>query len=631
MFEFIQQNARGINKYLVIIVTVFLLTASISIPAYRSGDGQEYMLMTQAIQNHLTANVTVEDIKVAEKKYNYQMYLGNIIQGQPHSEGFFETKDELIYSYHFWMYSVLVTPIKVILDILKGSQLKAFQITNAIMFIIMLVYVNRRCNIQEKSKLFLNLLLVFNPIIFYITWTHTEVFTFACTVISLIMFGNKKYRSAILIVSIGAMQNPTIIFLGGMYFFDYIIQQLRKKEVNFKDIIITWLYFIPFFIPFIFYYTKFGTWSIIGSTLEFNSNSLDKIWSLFFDLNMGMVIFIPLVIILFLAMMIRGIIKLQYNSFIYLCTLIIIAFACTPQRNWNSGMSGINRYGVWILPIVIYFVVIELDKNKDSCKQRVIDISLLVSVGIMSIIILFSGGLVCNSSYLEFSPTAKFVLDKIPSIYNPEKEIFGERTLHKETAYGNYLPIIYSNEKEQVRKILVSNDTIDKLIYKMKINDQKILDKQLLKNKDKKGMYYLNFTGDQATRIQNIIEKDNMKYEISGLNITNQLKENEEYIFNLNIKNLGNQVYTMVDPDQKYPIGISYHWLNKNNDIVVAEGVRSYLTKNILPGETENMDITIKTPNQQGEYRLALDMVQEYVAWFNDDIGEHYVFNINVQ
>ncbi|SHJ16190.1 TadE/TadG family type IV pilus assembly protein [Desulfofundulus thermosubterraneus] len=60
----------------------------------------------------------------------------------------------------------------------------------------------------------------------------------------------------------------------------------------------------------------------------------------------------------------------------------------------------------------------------------------------------------------------------------------------------------------------------------------------------------------------------------------------------------------------------SYHWYNDKGSLVVQDGLRTGLPYNIPSGGTANLDLKVKAPSQPGRYRLVIDGVQEYCAWF---------------
>ncbi len=69
----------------------------------------------------------------------------------------------------------------------------------------------------------------------------------------------------------------------------------------------------------------------------------------------------------------------------------------------------------------------------------------------------------------------------------------------------------------------------------------------------------------------------------------------------------------------RYPVRISYHWLDEGGTILVFDGERTPLGHNgngIAPGESLAIDVHVKTPPKAGKYKIQLTLVQEGMMWF---------------
>lgn len=625
---------RDITKIILKIFTILTLVfVGIIIVPESNGDGPEYMLMTEAFQNHFTPNILESDINSSVESYGITINK-NEISGLP--GGFFKAKNNNVYSYHFWVYSLMVVPIKFLLKIINANQFRCFQIFNALLYIITLWYTYKRLKLSDINKFFIIMLLMINPALFYIIWPHPEIFTYSFVCMSLVMYINKEYEKAILFVSIAGMQNQPVIFLGGMYLIQYIIEAYFKKD-DFKlkrmiiDIIKKCMFYIPFFIPLIFYYLNFGTFSLIASSgYVKNIDILKKINSLYFDLNQGMILFMPIIVIVFFILILMGIIKRNINTFINFITISIIMAVCSLQINWNPGESGLMRYNVWITPIIIYYIIIN-KKYIDNIKlKNYINKFIGYSIVFTGIIIICTGGFKYKYTYLEFNPVAKYLLNNYPALYNPQYEIFAERALNKEVEYNDKLPIIYKSPNGYVKKILMDNNSIEKLLNQVDLGKD-IVNKKLDKYKDSPNMYYLSFQNDIVSLKDTKISEENRKFEITLLNNISKLEKDKEYNFEVIIKNLGNQVWKKCNYNEDNPIGVSYHWMDESNNMVIFDGFRTYLQDDIYPGENKNINLNLRTPDESGKYRLVLDIVQERISWFSDFNNNSYVYEIEIR
>jgi hypothetical protein len=65
-------------------------------------------------------------------------------------------------------------------------------------------------------------------------------------------------------------------------------------------------------------------------------------------------------------------------------------------------------------------------------------------------------------------------------------------------------------------------------------------------------------------------------------------------------------------------VRLAYHWRDAQGRVVVADGERSELPRDVAPGETLRTVQRVVAPAAPGTYVLELDPVFERVAWFSD-------------
>lgn len=68
----------------------------------------------------------------------------------------------------------------------------------------------------------------------------------------------------------------------------------------------------------------------------------------------------------------------------------------------------------------------------------------------------------------------------------------------------------------------------------------------------------------------------------------------------------------------KQLVALSYRWLARDGKIVVADGVRTRLPADVLPGKAVIVPMRINTPSEPRSLQLVISLVQEAVAWFVD-------------
>lgn len=471
-------------KYILIVFSFIVLFAMAKVVTpNRYGDGFEYLYMQQAFQNHFTPDVNTIDISDMQE-------LSNANNTPPPSDsysGFFKSYSGKMYSYHFWLYPLVCSFFAEILNLFNLNTFRSMQITNAIFFIISLWVSYFYLNFDNRKKIILISLLSINPVLWYLTWTHPEVFSYSLIVISLCFYSNKKYKLAMLFSALAATQNPPLLILNMFYLYEYF--KLNYKRKNFKDWCLALLSCLPIVLPNIFYLINFGTLNLItrtgGAGIEYLS--FQKLYDQFFDLNIGLLPYIPLITFLFFYIIIKTIIEKKYMLLLWPSMIILMMLLSEQTGNWNHGCAGIIRYNIWILPILLFYILLEVDINKIFFKNF-----LFISIIVQSTIIYNFGLFNCNIFYTEFTPMAKFVLNNFPSLYSPDPEIFAERTTH-EDGYKVYNGAIYL-DGDDVRKAFINYYQLEKFTDEFKIIDENYYNQLLLKlSGNKSKMHYINF------------------------------------------------------------------------------------------------------------------------------------------
>jgi hypothetical protein len=64
------------------------------------------------------------------------------------------------------------------------------------------------------------------------------------------------------------------------------------------------------------------------------------------------------------------------------------------------------------------------------------------------------------------------------------------------------------------------------------------------------------------------------------------------------------------------PVNLTYKWLDANRNVVVADGLRTPLGRDVAPLEEISLQAKVQLPSEAGLYILQMDMVHEFVTWF---------------
>ncbi|MGY2339191.1 sulfotransferase family 2 domain-containing protein [Pseudomonas sp. SDO5532_S415] len=68
----------------------------------------------------------------------------------------------------------------------------------------------------------------------------------------------------------------------------------------------------------------------------------------------------------------------------------------------------------------------------------------------------------------------------------------------------------------------------------------------------------------------------------------------------------------------RYPINISYHWINSaTGELIIFDGVRTRIEQTLLAGQTLKLNVKVTAPELAALSTLRMTFVQEGVAWFD--------------
>ena len=82
----------------------------------------------------------------------------------------------------------------------------------------------------------------------------------------------------------------------------------------------------------------------------------------------------------------------------------------------------------------------------------------------------------------------------------------------------------------------------------------------------------------------------------------------------ITVRNTGAFTWQATGPDA---VRIGYHWYDGNGKVVVWDGTRGTLTRDVPPGETATFLVYVRAPRASGTFFLDFDVVQETKGWFS--------------
>jgi hypothetical protein len=123
-----------------------------------------------------------------------------------------------------------------------------------------------------------------------------------------------------------------------------------------------------------------------------------------------------------------------------------------------------------------------------------------------------------------------------------------------------------------------------------------------------------------------------LKVEFGRHNIPAEMTVAQTVSADVTVKNASTKTWPG-KPNQKgrHAVNLSYHWLDAKRQMVIFDGLRTPLPRDLGPGESVTLRATMQAPEKAGKYLLHVTMVQEAVAWFSDNDGGHVLIPVSVK
>lgn len=454
--------------------------------AHMTGDGHEYTLMSHGLLTRGSLNLTAADIdrvqadfrasgsglelpladplrEEIKKKERGSTYSG-LLGGEPR-RGYFPTNEGEYYSYHFWFYSLLNVPALALTKLLDLAPSTSFVITNSLIALATIAVILFLNGVAPFKRYALLAFFVLGGTTYYINWTHPEVFTFCFLLVGLLLFERRMYMLSALLLALAAQHNPPIgvIAAGALAaaaYFRIYIPWRQGTAYAANALKVAGIAVVLILSP-LYFMLLFGTPNMIKrqGMADPTLISADRLFSLYFDLDQGMVRALPWVFALLAGLLMIDAVrrrwfdrKTWWVTGALIAASIIMAIPGLSTTNWNSGAAVFMRYAYWIaVPIGLALA------NLIAALPRRVGVTMLV-------ILILGQGFVVRSNRIYggeesaavHSRISRLVTRYFPHSYNPVPEIFAERGQGFEGLYPHSL---YAYVREgQLKKVLVNGD-----------------------------------------------------------------------------------------------------------------------------------------------------------------------------
>lgn len=457
------RNAVALRLWLLVVAPTVIVTMTLVKPIFY-GDGPEYLTMSESMTNHLTPDLRegdLEHLQGLEKEFGFSFSRRNPRQY------YFESKDGAYYSYHFWLYSAVNVPLQAALRVLRANEAKVFQITNAILLVLALCHIVFWSAFSNTQRWLFAFLTTFCPAFWFLHWPHPEVFSFSLVVFSLAHMSRRRWNAAVFWAAVASTQNQPLVLFVALLWIRGVMASRRRG----RDAAVLALAGLPVLLPNLFFYVHYHTASLLAREAASVDNiGVRRALELFFDPNIGMLPYLPLAVLVFVALLARDIYSRRWSSSSvqFAPVLLLMALACTPTYLWNHGTTGPSRYVIWMLPLLFFSLVEAVEEVRKTLRRMYVGVIGTAALW-QAVVVVAIGGFTPPLTQMSHTRLARFVLDHAPALYNPTPEIFAVRTSHHmpeityspATGYRAELPptpIVYRREGRCRKALIVGNE-----------------------------------------------------------------------------------------------------------------------------------------------------------------------------
>jgi hypothetical protein len=411
------------------LVLAALIAALVVIPGPPPllGDGVEYAATLMAWINHASPEIRSVDLATVPSPFVPLGY------DRIHPAMLVTTASGAHYATHFWLYSLLCAPVALLLRGAGGDALTAFPISNAVLFAGLITAACWSSRLSSRDRAMIALAAA-SPVVLYLPFAHPEVFTWACVLLSLLAINRSRYALAALLAACGAVQNPPVTSLA------VFCVVLAAWERGWRGAVLPAAAALLCFAPALFYFLAVGQAAplFVPGFVDWRLASPARLWSMLTDLSQGLLPYVPGLVLLAAA-------RLRHARSVrhwgVLGVLLLCIASAAISENWNSALAGLMRYAVWVIPILAWLAT----EPGPGARWGIV----MPAIALNGVLLLLP---VPETN--AHSRLASYALANWPSVYRPDPEIFGERSLQLDWVWRERLPIGFTRRDGSISLIL---------------------------------------------------------------------------------------------------------------------------------------------------------------------------------
>jgi hypothetical protein len=318
---------------------------------------------------------------------------------------------------HFWLYSMLAAPLVNVSSVLGLSPLHGFTLLNAGLLLSAFFVA------WSRLGSWLTWLLCAGPLIWWIDKAHTEVFTFVCLTVGLLLL---REMPVLAMVALGAAatQNPPIVTLIPFAVAALVIERVPAvRSIRLWAGVAAGLALAATHV--VYYYTRYGETSLLLRATRDERPSLREMLVVPLDLNLGLLPSFPafgIALIVALTVILRRAPRRLFGAnglvTIAATAVFLVSFAKTANMH-HAATPGMSRYGLWLIPLAMPWLA-ELHSLAGRGTRAVVAVVTVVSV-VASTFVFHPAR---PDNYRQPTWIAHTVWTRYPNLSNPLPEIF---------------------------------------------------------------------------------------------------------------------------------------------------------------------------------------------------------------
>jgi 2-polyprenyl-3-methyl-5-hydroxy-6-metoxy-1,4-benzoquinol methylase len=119
--------------------------------------------------------------------------------------------------------------------------------------------------------------------------------------------------------------------------------------------------------------------------------------------------------------------------------------------------------------------------------------------------------------------------------------------------------------------------------------------------------------------VQNPLDTNTLNVKVSVQSFPGIVAPYEQFSVEIILDNLSCERWVSLLPN---PVHLAYHWLDKEGQYTVFDGVRTVIRYPLLPGESRHFSMDVVAPKTCGNFVLQVTLVQEACFWFENVVQD---------